>query len=423
MEQRADGIRLGFRAGRLYGWHCGGLVRVRCWPALTVEGREPDGSWTERDRGQRDDLYERIAAMRGPGDADFVFEGEGWWESEGGQRCFPWALDEVARRKTWGRYGWERSLATLPERVRRGLEPLVSDLWSALRLVQVVPPLLDLAAHDRLLLAALARHEEFPAVGRESWVALRSIAVGSRRELLAWLGYAGPEAMVNALRRHVVEWVDPTKVAGAVRTFLEVWRDPVYGAWLSRLPWTNVDLVAVLARPETARWLTGPLLAEFGRAAGRRVYQIAGRIADFGTWAAHGLLAAEVETVRAFLRASRRVQGASLLDLVEDRRLPEFRIVRGAGAEPIATVHGLIREGCEMESCVGGIGYIVAALCGEIAVFRVTWPVRATVALRCEMVGWTLLEIAGPKNCAIQEQDREKIMQRFTYQRREKTAA
>lgn len=423
MEQRSDGIRLGFRMGWLYGWHRGELFRVRGWPALTVQGRESDGGWTERDRGGRDALYERIAAMRGPGGADFVFEGEGWWESEGGQRCFPWALDEATRQKTWGRYGWERFLAALPERVRWGLEHIGSDVWSALRLVQEVPPLIDLAAHDRLLLAALARHEEFPAVGREAWAALREIAGGPRRGLLAWLGYAGPEALVNALRRHRVEWVDATKVADAVRKFLEVWRHPVYGPWLQKLPWTEADLITVLARPQTGQWLTGPLLGEFVRGAGGRVYRIAGRIAHMGSWVAYGLIAAEVGVVRAFMRASSIEQGAGLIDLVEDRALPEFRSLRGAGVEPISTVHDLIREGREMQSCVGGVGYVLAALRGEIAVFRVTGPVRATVALRCEGAGWTLLEIAGPRNCPVEGQEREQIMRGFTYWRRETSAA
>lgn len=423
MEQRSDGIRLGFRAGWLYGWHRGSLVRVRGWPTLVVEQRESDGRWLGRDRGWWDAFYERIATMRLPEISEFVFESDGWWETEGGQRCFPWALDEVARRKTWSRYGWGRFLAALPERVRRGLAHIDGDVWSTLRLVQEVPQLIDLAAHDRLLLAALARHEEFPAVGREAWADLREIAGRQRRGLLAWLGYAGPEALVNALRRHRVEWVDATKVADAVRKFLEVWRHPVYGPWLQKLPWTDADLITVLARPQTGQWLTGPLLGEFVRIAGGRVYRIAGRIAHMGSWVANGLIAAEVGVVRAFMRAASCEQGAVLLELAEDRALPEFRSLRASGVEPITTVHDLIREGREMQSCVGGVGYVLAALRGEIAVFRVTGPVRATVALRCEGAGWTLLEIAGPKNSPVEERERNRIMRGFTYWRRETPAA
>ena len=398
--KRIGGKRVGFRDGFLYLSKGETLIRVRAWPTLEVELRAPDGSWLKQGVALRDHVFACIGYLLPPAPTDFDFVGGGWWNRDDGQGYLGWALDRRERRRTWGQFGWERLLATVPGELRRELASIDVDWFSAVALAQNAPDALDLLAHDRLLFAALARHWEFPAVGREDWPAVREHARRKRRDILAWLGFTPSEAVVNALRRHrVVVW-DTTSVGTCLRQFLEVMQDPTFGPELLGRKSTRSDLIASLTHPAVKRWLDARKLREILQTDHRTGFDASHEIREVCDLVENHLVDPTQVFERSFRRRLRENAEWSPGEIA-DLPFPRWPAANHEGVEPLTSVHQLIQEGREMEHCVGSLGYITAALRGELAVFRVTWPVRATLAMRPHAGSWVVAEIRGVRNAEI----------------------
>jgi len=411
--------RVGFRDGWLYIVEGGRLARVHAWPGFEVEERGDRGTWEPRDLAFRDRLYEAVwpCLWRWWNPVKFQFSRGTWWQFGNRQQCFPWAMGECERVQTWMRYCRERFDAAVPPEIGRRLRwgllmPIPCDWLSCLSLARSAPQILDLRAHDPLLAVALARHWEFPGVGREDWTGLKQRAGFRRRELLEWLGYRGSEPTVNALRRHRIRNVRKTQVARCVREFFEVIQDPFYGPELLRLQETQNELVSSLVNPAVRRWLDAERLRDILRANRRSSVLAAREIDEVGE-----LIECELaEPSLAFLHERRRYLAKNAdwsLDIFKDRPFPCWPTPIAAGIEPITSVKELIHEGREMGHCVGRSGYILAALRGELAAYRVLTPVRATLTLERLDTGWRVSELKGSRNTEVNIEHRVQIARAF----------
>ena len=407
--------RLGFRDGLLYVASDGLLVRVRAWPRLEVQTQNPDGTWQTRDVDFRDRLFECVGYLRPPASTTYVFARGCWWDLVDDQGYFAWSIEPPReRRRAWGQFGWERLDATLPAELSRSLRGIDVDWFSGLELVQNVPDALDLQRHDPLLFAALARHWEFPSVGRVDWTALRLQVRKKRREILEWLGYAPAEATVNALRRHQVVEVYANRIGEYVRQFLDVTQNPLYGPELLRRETTHSDLVSALANPTTKLWLDGEMLREILRVHRKAGFHAASEISAISALVACDLIKPSL----AFLREHRR-RGHQTADWVAseiaDLPFPRWPLSVVEGVEPLTSVHQLVNEGREMRNCIGTVGYVTAALQGRVAVFRVKSPIRATLALRFCNGLWYFGGLSGVRNTEVTAEHRRVVCSAFPW--------
>ena len=419
MEEYHQSLKVGFRDGWLYVSDEGRMARLHGWPGLEVEERSAGGIWEPRDFVFRDNLYETVwpNSRLWTKPARFQFAKRAWWDSGKRQRCFPWAMETCERAEAWMRHCTERFDATVPAGIWRQLRwgPLMRipcDWLSSLVLARSAPQLLDLRVNDPLLASALARHWEFPGVGREDWMELHRRAGRRRRELLEWLGYQASEPVVNALRRHRVRNVPKLQVARCVRDFFEVVQDPCYGPELLRLPSTQNELVSSLRSPAVRSWLNAELLRDILRSNKLSTAAAANEIEVLAELVECGL----AEPSLAFLRELRRHRGRTsdwVLECFEDLPFPRWPHPMRQTVEPITSVHDLVQEGCEMEHCVGSLAYIAAALRGDLAAFRVTVPVRATLTLYRVNSGWCISELKGARNADVSPEHRRQIERAF----------
>jgi hypothetical protein len=87
---------------------------------------------------------------------------------------------------------------------------------------------------------------------------------------------------------------------------------------------------------------------------------------------------------------------------LKPRALPDAPVPDSFGIERLNSLAEQIFEGEEMGHCVGSVDYLLGAVDGAVAIYRVTSPVRATLALsNCKQGYWEIGDLKGPHNAAI----------------------
>lgn len=386
-------------------------IRIRVHPRLQVEV-SPDGrDWTLLDVATRDWVYEALEHLRFLDTGDFAYRSDTWWCVGEEQACFDWALDEQAYRRGWANHCWTRLESCVPDRLR-ALAPLPVDWFSGLALLQEAPESEDLLAHDPLLFAALARHWEFPAVGREDWNGVRLGLKRKRRHIIEWLGYPASDSLIHGLRRHRIPADYGTSIGRRVRAFLDVATDREIGPEFLRLEHTGSSLIEALADPVARSWITPRSLLEILRA-NRGEEELAAReIETVTTLVKFGLIEPNADFVgrhRRCLREHRPLRQ----DVITDVKFSRWLAPIADHVQPLTSAHEVVREAWEMDHCVGCAYYLSLAARGKLAVFRVTAPVRATLALWYEGWRWSLHELAGYGNAEIGPEVRPEIERAF----------
>ena len=400
--------RFGFRAGWLYFCTSSRLYRFRGLPHFIAECRGAGGTWQPLDVRHRDALLWPMRCCcewRLPG--HFYPDGPFFRETETGQTCWPWAIKPEERPKIYDLRQWFRFFATMPDRMVRLLKAFSCDLFSALELVSQAPAALDLALHDRVLAAALARHWEFPAVGQVDWDAVRRHVCKRRRDILGWLGYRASESLANALRRLDIDGLD---VARQIQRALTVLDDSFYGPVCTQLGQIDSSTIDVLMNPLTREWLEPCVLRKTGYRLDDCVWSVFRPI--------NRLLSAGVidrDAARQLSRASPHHRTFRwILPYLRSPTLPVAPVLASFGIEHLDTVAALIDEGETMGHCVGSVYCVTEALVGTKAFYRITSPVRATLALHHQGKGWWELdELEGPRNTPIPSKYEAEIARSF----------
>jgi len=183
------------------------------------------------------------------------------------QLCMPWILARPERRFVYSIFHWRQLSATLPGPLAKHVARLRCDLFSAVELYQQAPAALDLTRYNPILATALARHWEFPAVGRVDWDSVRQQLRNRRRDILHWLGYPASECTVNALERVAIAGKD---VVPVIQRSLAVLNGPFFEPALKHVQLIDEGVIDCLANPLTRQWLdprrlkqTGPQLRRY----------------------------------------------------------------------------------------------------------------------------------------------------------------
>lgn len=400
--------RFGFREGRLYFRSGKVLFRFRGWPQLEAEYLHAGKEWHSMGVSLRDNMVGRFCTVHRPHTGLALMpDGASFRDADTGQMYLPWVASNDERRSVFGSYHWRQFLKTLPDAFATHAQRLRCDFFSALELFQQVPAAMDLTQHNPMLAAALARHWEFPAVGRVDWDAVRLQVRNRRRDIIGWLGFPAAEATVNALERVTI--LD-SNVAAIIQRSLAVLNDPLFGPPLTHVPLTDETVINCLSSPLTKRWLDPRRLKK----AGPKLYDyVISLFEPINILLEAGAL--DLESARRLSWGKPdQLTSKWILPYLKPHVLPDAPAPTSWGIERLNSLPEQICEGEEMGHCVGSMLYLLRAADGDVAVYRVTWPVRATLALtNCKQGYWQIEDLKGPHNAEISLEDLAEIAHAF----------
>ena len=404
--------RFSFRGGWLYLVLRRSVLRMSPWPGLDVERRDAEGRWVPGDARDRDAFASASFRYASSSFDYLLYLDRTWWEGLPRQAIFAYALTSHTRRLVWSMRAASLFFAAVPPEAKARTADIPCSPDAAYKLASCAPALLDLARHDATLLAALAMHWQFPALGRERWDELRALAGHRRRDLLAWLGFPGSDGAADQLRKFRLR-ISHRRTAGyRVYELLMVLHAPALGEAIRRYRTTDSCLTQLLNDPRTLRHLNHAQLAEVLEDQTEGNVPRVGLVQYFFDLARCDFIAPAGEDEDPGTRDRAR-QAAELLATVPDRRLPAIPIPADPDIEPLRTLHDYLKEGLAMNHCVGSYAYLSAAGAGDIAVYRILAPVRATLALMPGENGWEVADLRGPSNARLPPSVRAAILARF----------
>jgi hypothetical protein len=408
-SEEIDTIRaLGFRDGRLYFRNRLGLFRVQGWPRLIAEKRSKGNLWSPLESRSREQLFQdntfdvRVdpaGMLSGAGEEQLHYDED--------QSLMPWAQSLWQLEAAISKRHWRRFLQTIPERVRRAASRLKCDFFSALELMIEAPDAMDLAERGPVLATALARHWEFPAVGCIDWAKVREKVRGRRRHIVAWLGYPESEVLVRGLERVLVGSID---AAHSIRAGLLAIADPFSRTVLAHVPEISAWELGFASDPWTRSWLDPKLSEKMGHGLSEAIHRLfypINRLLDAGL--------IELPDAERLSRLSpRRASPRTFLPYLKSDALAGGPSPVAAGVYRLDSLHALLAEGEEMGHCVGSMPYFLRAVIDGYAIYSVSWPVRATLALsRRDEQSWDVDELTGKCNAEVGLSDAQQIAAAF----------
>ncbi len=315
---------------------------------------------------------------------------------------------------------FESFRGTLPGEVVRAVERFQSHQWNLIDLVSLEWRALDLVASNPVLAYLCANNDQFRRLVAPR-PALQAAAVLARRqrEIAAWLGFPGSEAVVRLLRKIVPEAINPHD-ARLLR--LALGAEPAAGRLLSHqavitagvlglvsnlrlLPFVARSLVDEVAAREDERYNahTADLLVD-----ALYLHLMVRRRTDFPRFSSiamvqefHDTVAAESERLQRDRDARRRrpveEPGRKPRRPARDSSLPAPPLPATPSIVPLTTRAELKAEGEAQQNCVAS--YWRRVRTGEIAIYRVLSPERATLSIVRGPDGfWRRSELKAARN-------------------------
>lgn len=314
---------------------------------------------------------------------------------------------------------WLHWCALIPRGVREAVQPFSERHWHLLSLAaRCGQPAIDLLHSNPALAWALASSWVFRAkpVRDPMRSARRLLAPGkSQRDILAWLDFPATEAARRQLRK-----LPPGQASvNNLLALRDAMRNPDAMKRLAHLPRLNHGIVRLLSDPELRPFASHALLMEIATRGHRPLHDDSPdrseekyarsamtmrdclRMMDVlgipGTRL--GNLRSRTELTNIHDRLVRRLRGAWNDGELVDRApltLPPPPFPGTAGIEPLTTEFDLFQEGDTMNHCVGSYGQLVAS--GAVAVYRITFPERATLAIEQQSGTWRISELKLANN-------------------------
>lgn len=242
---------------------------------------------------------------------------------------------------------------------------------------------------------------------------------GRQRDLLAAFGMPRSEAVPRLLRK-VPLWCLRRGTACAL---WEVCATPATLARLRHLPVITGPVLEVAASPVLAavsdrllhqlqRLALSPPSGEDDDGASPAELIVTDLLTLGELWAEYRpdqpLRLESLGAVQRQLEALYEDDGREALCLRADERLPPPPFPGGAGIVPLSTIGDLVEESDRQRNCVAT--YADAVLEGEVAIYRVESPERATLSLRRRDDRWELDELRAAENAAVDLDTRRRVV-------------
>lgn len=385
-----------YRNGKLYEFTRDCVIVMQGWPEMrawqwTGEYARP---WRHvRPRLHRISLRE-IGSMGNP---DLHLP------EPGGQMLFPFAYSYTGIR-AYRAFWW-----AVPEAYRELVMPFRDRRWHMLALLSRCPGAEDLVVGNPALAFCLASNWAFhkPAV-RQPLRAARSLIYQKQRRIQQWLGFPGTESTRQILRR-----IPPESMTVDFMAILRVAiQSPEWSRPLSFMGRITEDVFRIITTPELSASVSFSLLEELSQE--ERPDKYPGK-------------ASQIEDIRrmgdALRRKVPRLRSIAQMNQVHDELVFNLGLkkVASAGAlppppfpgvdgmiEPLVTCQELAIEGREQHHCVAC--YADAVCSGEVYIYRILRPERATLAIMNRRTAWHLGEIRGYRNADVKPETYQAAM-------------
>jgi hypothetical protein len=305
---------------------------------------------------------------------------------------------------------------TIPDVVRSELLPFPDRKWHLLNLFARCPGACELAHGNPALAYALASNWAFrkPAV-RQPIRAARSLVRKKQKKILGWLGFPPSETV-----RRILSKIVPQSLSIERLLYLrDAIPNPAVQKTLAHLPRINAGVLRLAADPRYFPYITPRLLDDVGR----NTHYDEPHSSPVGFLFDTLKMANQDEwrhCPKRFSSLNRLLEvhdelARRLRPLLEQRiqeRPLEFPAPPFMGTRtirPILSADELLREGDLMEHCVGSYADDVAV--GQISVYRVLEPVRATLSLCRRQEGWKADQLTQSRNARVDSGLRQRLFQ------------
>jgi hypothetical protein len=311
---------------------------------------------------------------------------------------------------------YRQAIAEIPEEVRKLVTRYHYGHWDLLNLLARCPGADDLVEANPALAMALSWTSGLRP-GPHPWRAARRLVQRRQREIAGALGFPATESAVRVLRKipvgEVIHW--------HLYHMREPMAHPDVMKTLAHLPRVNYGVIHLIVDEELRRHATPTFYTELSALDGaesfeeafyvgwvdglRRQCRPGWRLPVFRSIKQMRELVADLEDERARIRGAPPfppppVPGSDSLDLLGD-----VTVERGTAAPngadpieilPITEMRELVREGDEQKNCAASYAHEVLA--GEVYLYRMLAPQRATLALVRSGSGWKLDDIRASCN-------------------------
>ncbi len=395
----------GLRKGILYTIERNTLYRFRIGKFFEAEKYQEGVGWQATDCT---DLY-RI--MRENDISEYIsfkpFQGN-LEDNESGQLCWRWAICSHEQRRNHAGYQYHRFWAAVSNSLQENCDRLYLDRSLGFNLFAHVPAALDLLDHNRNLASLLARHWEFPSVGGVNWEGVRQQLRRRRRDIMGWLGFTPSDAMVNALECRFLTWCHAEFNTAKLHRGLELLlsSDGHLIQHFSRKCIVPIDEIDEVFGAQTQRWLNLRKFRNAGTVLANFIFTI-NTLINIG--------AIDIEGAQSLASRGRMsLCTENILPFLKPHALPVGPTSCAAGVKQLNSIDQIIGEGKIMNHCVGTFSYLSTAAAGRYMIYRITSPIRATMALwKSTDLTLSLREIRGPSNRPIPVQHIREIVESF----------
>lgn len=391
-----------FKNGKYYRFWDDGVVVLRGWPSPCAWQKKTHGGWRQICEEADNILSARsFFAPLTP-----VTEPPRPFILADGQMLLPRITQE--EREAWGAYASESAryqfVSSIPEEIRQELTRYSTRRWHLLSLFARCPGALDLSKSNPALLFALASNWIFhtPKVANPLRSA-RALLYRKQRVIQAWLGFPATERVRRLLAKITPDTLSVERLL-YLRTALT---EPSCLKLLSHLPRIRRGVLLLATHPLFRDRITPCALRDIlaleehpseGENHSNDIQQLVRDIRNMVTLLGENRMVPwpnafhSLDQVRGYHdQLAERVNSCCPLNGTElPEYFPEPPYPGTESIHAIKTMTELIQEGVEQHNCVTSRVYRI--LSGKEYIYRVTSPVRGTLALQYKSRQWSFLE-------------------------------
>ena len=291
----------------------------------------------------------------------------------------------------------------IPIEVRKVTANYSDRHWHMLEFMAKCPGALELVQSNPALAFCLASNWEFhkPAAVRPMRSA-RSLICQKQRDILKWLGFPGTESVRKTLKKV------PGRIINIERALnlRDAMRNPDLMKLLTHVPQINAGVIKFASDPAMVRYITPNLLSEvaankgdFKRPQTSFILKDSLRMMELMGQNTCGFVFNSIMEINAFhdelvVTMNNRANGWERV-----KRFPPPPVEGTEDIIPLIKAEQLTEEGRQQKNCIASYARSVKE--GNIYIYRVLSPQRATLSLRHRGGGWVLSELKGKCNRAV----------------------
>jgi hypothetical protein len=371
-----------FGDGRLVEFRRGRVTVIRPWPPAAWRKTQRQPAW----RGCRPDLHLNLAPLdeRIADAVDYMAAAtSGEYDAEVNV-----SIEDIRRRVArlqYERDAWRDFVVHIPDHILQAIKPFPERNYAILSMAARCPGVLDLIQSNPALALMAATNWIWrrPPVKQPMRAARRLVRL-KRRHIAEWLGFPGQEATVRILAKY------PANIIRVKHLFYlrQALCDPTARRRLSFVPRINASVIRVVSDPKLLPIVTPTLIEEIAYGVdedvrGHSGWLLAG-IAGLSEGLGRDCSRLRVRSIQQLEALSEELWAADSVEMqaaMNMERFPFAPVTPVPGLiDQISTPRDLIAEGKAMGNCVATLAKEVGR--GDLFLFRVTGPERATLGIR-----------------------------------------